>query len=632
VLVGREAERRVLDGLVAGAEAERDLPFGGLGLVLAPAVADLERLPAPQAAALRTALALDAGPPTDRFAVGAATLGVLTRQAEQRPLALLLDDAHHLDRPSAEALVFAARRLVADPIVLVAALRDGEANPLRGAGLPELALAGLDEAGTADLLRSADVTPNGQNRASWVHRATGGNPLAIVELARGSGENAWDTARFGAPSLEPVPVPAVLAESFVRRAEAVSPSAITVLALVEASAGDVRVVLGGAAAFGLDPGLLARAEAAALVRTTADRVEFTHPLVGSSAYASLTSDRRREVHAAVVAALPPHDAVRRAWHGAAAALGPDAAVADALEEVVADARRRGAYAVAASAGERAAQLTVDEGLRADRGVAAAGAAFDAGDAGWALRLLDTALVAQVSAPTRSRAEALRGAITSRSGALGEAWATLVAAAREVADSDPDRALHLVAEAVDVAFYLADADVARQSRRLAETLLHRGVTDRAAGIGRLAIGMAQVLDGQDGSAQLREGVRLLGGRTPGRPTVSTRAGSCSGRCSCATRARRAGCCAPSRRLARRRPSVPSRTCSSTWRGTRRPRTAGRPPSPTTARPPRWPRSSARPPRRRCPWRDWPGWRPGGAIRTTADSTRRGRWPSPSRGRS
>ena len=166
--------------------------------------------------------------------------------------------------------------------------------------------------------------------------------------------------------------------------------------------------------------------------------------------------------------------------------------------------------------ERSAQLTDDAVRRADRGVAAAAAAFDAGDTAWALRLLDEATAGTVPAGTRSRAGALRGAITTRSGALDEAWAILVAAAREVAETDPSRALHLVAEAVDVAFYLADGDVARESQRLAESLLDRGVGGSAAGVGRLAVGMAQVLDGQDGSVSLREGFALLGGEDA-RPT-------------------------------------------------------------------------------------------------------------------
>jgi len=549
--VGRETERRALDGLVAGArlgssgvlllvgepgigkttlldyvadragdmavvrvagaEVERDLPFGALALVLAPALDDLDELPAPQAAALRTALALDVGPPPDRFAVGAATLGMLTRRAEPRPLALLLDDAHDLDRPSAEALVFAARWLLADRILLVAALREGEASPLRSADLPELALGGLNLTGTAELLlRSADSASGVSERAAWVHRTTGGNPLAIVEMAREPAGLAVVAGAFGGgvPGLDAVPVPAALADGFVRRARTVAPSATTLLALVEAAAGDLRVVLRGAVVLGVDADLLTRLEAAALVTTSGERVSFTHPLVGSSAYVSLTSDRRREVHAAVVASLPSTEATRRAWHAAAAALGPDVEAAAALEAVGADARSRGAYAVAASALQRAAQLTDDARLRADRGVAAAAAAFDAGDAGWALRLLDGALSDDVSATTRSRAGALRGAITARSGGLGEAWATLIAAARDVADTDPDRALHLVADAIGVAFYLANGNVARESQRLAESLLDRGVDRGAAAIGRLAVGMAQVLDGQDGSVQLREGARLL----------------------------------------------------------------------------------------------------------------------------
>ncbi|HEU4998581.1 MAG TPA: AAA family ATPase [Lapillicoccus sp.] len=549
MLVGREAERRVLDGLVAGArlgrsgvlvvvgepgigkttlldyvaaqagemtvvrvagaEAERDLPFGALALTLGPTLTDLDLLPHPQAAALRTALALDAGAPPDRFAVGAATLGMLTRRAEQRPLALILDDAHHLDRPSAEALVFAARRLVADPILVVAAMRDGLPSPLRAADLPELVLTGLDEPGTAALLHARSPGPAAPDRAAWVHRATGGNPLAIVELARGS------TGLTGS-GLEPVPVPGALAEGFVRRAEAVSAEATTLLALVEAAAGDVRVVLAGASALGLEATVLAGAEAAGLVRTSDDRIVFTHPLVGSSAYASLTSDRQREIHAAVVTALPRNDTVRRAWHGAAAALGPDAGAAAALEVVGSDARRRGAYAVAASALERAAHLTVDDEARADRSVSAADAAFDAGDAAWAHRLLDEAETGGLSAATRTRVSALRAAIATRSGSLAEAWTTLVTAAREAADTDPDRAVRLAADTVDVSFYLADGDVARQSQRLVESLLTPDLGDRAAGIGRLAVGMAQVMDGQDGSASLREGARLLGGGPDARP--------------------------------------------------------------------------------------------------------------------
>lgn len=552
MLVGRGAERRTLDGLVAGArlgrsgvlllvgepgigkttlldyvaaqaqemdvvrvsgaEAEHDLPFAALTLLLSQRAADLDGLPGPQAAALRTALALEVGPTPDRFAVGAATLGMLTRRAESRPVALLLDDAHHLDRPSAEALLFAARRLVADPILLVAALRHDEPSALRSAGLPELAVGGLDLTDTAELLQSADSGPGPVvGREVWLHQATGGNPLAILELARGAAAPFPDSAQLAAPPvLSVLAVPAVLADGFVRRAAAVAPTATALLALVEAAAGDLRVVLGSMSVLHLNEDLIAQVERAGLLRADADRIVFTHPLVGSSAYASLTSDRRRELHSAVVAALPGWDSARRAWHRAAAALGPDDDAATALESVADDARRRGAHAVAASALERSAQLTDDPATRAEREVAAAAAAFDAGDGGWAVRLVDAASVGPMSSVTRGQANALRGAIATRGGSLGEAWSVLMRAAREVASEDPDQALRRVAEAVGVAFYLADGDVARETRRLAESLLERGVSSSSAGIGRLAVGVAQVLDGEDGSAQLREGGRLLGG--------------------------------------------------------------------------------------------------------------------------
>ena len=316
----------------AGAEAERDLPFGALALAMGTATADLDELPAPQAAALRTALALDTGPPPDRFAVGAATLGVMTRRAERQPLAILLDDAHHLDRPSAEALVFAARRLVADPILVVAALREGEPSPLRAADLPVLAITGLDQAGTADLLRSADTAPGASDRVAWVHRATGGNPLAIVESARTAAESEIGLA--GKTRWHP---------SRCRRRSRRGLCGGRGRSGRRLPAARVGRGGGGGPARGPRRGAgppprsrpPAADRAAALVRTTADRVVFTHPLVGSSAYASLTPDRRRAVHAAVVAALPPQDTARRAWHGAAAALGPDTQAAAALEIVAA---------------------------------------------------------------------------------------------------------------------------------------------------------------------------------------------------------------------------------------------------------------------------------------------------------
>ena len=494
---------------VAGAEAERDLPFGALALAMGTATADLDELPAPQAAALRTALALDTGPPPDRFAVGAATLGVMTRRAERQPLAILLDDAHHLDRPSAEALVFAARRLVADPILVVAALREGEPSPLRAADLPVLAITGLDQAGTADLLRSADTAP-------WCFR-----PGGVRSIGRPAGTR-WPSS--SSPARRPSRRPGRQGRTrwhpslCRRRSRRGSSGARGRSGRRPPRCSRWSRRRRGTCAWSSaarwsstsTPGALPLTESAGLVRTDGRPGRLHAPagrFVGvrqPDAGPAPGGPRRGRPRAA-----PARDGtagVARRGRGP----GAGRPAADALEIVGSEARGRGAYAVGASALERAARLTDDAVRRADRGVAAAAAAFDAGDTAWALRLLDEATAGPAPPGTRSRAGALRGAITTRSGALDEAWAILVAAAREVAETDPSRALHLVAEAVDVAFYLADGDVARESQRLAESLLDRGVGGSAAAIGRFAVGMAQVLDGQDGSVSLREGFALLGG--------------------------------------------------------------------------------------------------------------------------
>jgi len=244
MLIGRESERRVIEPLIAGArvgqsgvlvlvgeagigktalldwaasqgagmailratgiEAEREVPFGGLLQLLRPVLDLIDGLPAPQADALAAALALRAASAGDRFAVGAGTLGLICRAADQHPLALLVDDAHLLDRPTAEALAFAARRLLADPVMLLATVRSGEASVLSEAGLPELRVGALDLPSAAALLadRSTVTLPIGA--IDLLHRATGGNPLALLELSKDS------AALLRLPPDAPVPVPRAL--------------------------------------------------------------------------------------------------------------------------------------------------------------------------------------------------------------------------------------------------------------------------------------------------------------------------------------------------------------------------------------------------------------------------------------
>ena len=166
-----------------GIESEVDIAFGGLHALLRPVVEVLDRLPAPQAAALRGALGLAVVDAGERHLVGAATLGLLGVLAEERPVVVLVDDFQWLDGPSAGALVFAARRLLADAVAVVVAARSGEPSAVDGAGLPELELAGLDPEPAHALLAAHAGRPVPRDTAAWLQEATGGNPLALVELA-----------------------------------------------------------------------------------------------------------------------------------------------------------------------------------------------------------------------------------------------------------------------------------------------------------------------------------------------------------------------------------------------------------------------------------------------------------------
>src|SRR5580704_2527663 len=355
VLLDHAAERaagmRVLRA--RGIESEAQIPFASLLELLRPALVMVDRIPEPQAVALEGALALRRGPSQQRFAVGAATLSLLAAYAEDAPVAVVIDDAHWLDGSSAQALLFAFRRLVADPIAVLIAVRDGEPSLLDGADLPTLRLAGLtsDEAAMLVLGLAPEV-------AARLYGATAGNPLALLELA----PDAHDLAL--APEGAPVLVPATIARAFLRRAGTLSDTTRQALILAATSDSSDLTTLGRAAAhLGVDLSALAGAEAAGLVRLDSGRVEFRHPLARSAIYADAPARQRRDAHRALAGALPDRDVDRRAWHLAAAATGPDGAASAAMEQAGARSRGRSAYATAAAAYERAGRLAADHDQR-----------------------------------------------------------------------------------------------------------------------------------------------------------------------------------------------------------------------------------------------------------------------------
>src|SRR5579862_2994303 len=303
-----------------GIESEAEIPFGSLLELLRPALGMLGKLPKPQAAAIEGALALRPGFAQERFAVGAATLSLLAASAEEQPLLVVVDDAHWLDGSSAEALLFAVRRLLADPVTVLFGVREGERSLVDGAGLPTIELRGLDADDAAALLDG--VAPE---IAMRLHQATAGNPLALLELAGEAQE--LELAPEGAPML----VSAGISRAFLRRVATIDDRARAALVLAATSdSGDLALLGRAASKLGIDLETLTASESAGVVVLRPGEVEFRHPLARSAVYAGSSPQQRREAHHALAAALPDRDVDRRAWHLAAAAIGTDEAASAAL--------------------------------------------------------------------------------------------------------------------------------------------------------------------------------------------------------------------------------------------------------------------------------------------------------------
>lgn len=491
-----------LDGVhvlrATGTEAEQDIAFAGLHLLLQPALHLVDSLPQPQSAALSSALALTGGTAGDRFAIGAATLALLSRQAEQGPIAIVVDDLQWLDRPSAEALAFAARRIDADPVVVLLAGRSGSCEDLV-AGIDVLELGGLDAAAAGELVRGVHPASTTDEQVARLFAATGGNPLALLELGRNI-----ELLDDRAPMLPPA-LPAALASAFSQRLAELDAGERTALLAAVVANGDLHQTGEVCKRIGLDVSGLGAAERAGLVTMSGSRVDVRHPLVRAAVYADSDESLRRIVHLAV-ADLLPEDAERRAWHLAEATWGPDPEVARLLEAAGDSAMARTAYTIASTAYERAARLSTDTDRWHVLMCASAEAAWTGGLRHRALALLDEIETRPAPDHTRSRTVRIRAQIAARSGSVGDAVSILERAAPQAPTSD-DTVL-LLAEALHAAFYLADAAV---SRRLSGTLLHYVpgvVSPRVRAIGLTAAGMAKVLSGDGGFDELRTAVPLL----------------------------------------------------------------------------------------------------------------------------
>src|SRR5690348_1834725 len=417
-----------------GVHSEMELAFAGLHQLCAPMLDHLDGIPVPQRETLRTALGLAAGPPPDRFLVGLAVLGLLSEAAKDRPLICLVDDVQWLDRASAQALGFAARRLGADAVGLVFAAR--EPTP-ELAGLPELEIGGLGDHDARTLLEAALTGPLDVRVRDLIIAETRGNPLALLELPRGLAPTEL-AGGFGLPAAAPLTGP--IEDSFARQLEALPEPTRRLVRLAAADpSGDRALVWRAAERLGLPIQAAAPAAEAGLVEFGA-RVRFRHPLARSAAYHSAPIQVRQEIHAALAEVTDPiADPDRRAWHRAQAAPGPDEEVAAELERSAGRAQARGGLAAAAAFLERSVSLTVDPARRGERSLAAAQAYLQAGAFGDALGLLAAAEAEPLDEFASARVDLLRGHVAFASGRGSDAPPLLLKAAKRLEPLNRDLA-------------------------------------------------------------------------------------------------------------------------------------------------------------------------------------------------
>jgi DNA-binding CsgD family transcriptional regulator len=480
-LLGYAAERAGTLGMrtahAHGVEAEAELAFSGLQELLRPMLDLLDEIPERQADALRGAFGL--GPPVDaRLLINSGTLSLLAAAAGERPLVCLVDDAHWLDAASADALVFAARRLEADAVTVLFAARDGEERTFDPPGIPELALDALGREDAVELLRDSGLP---DSVVADLHRAAAGNPLALLELPAA----LTDEQRAGSEPLpEPLPVTKALREAYARRIAALPDETQRALLVAAAEpSGDLGLIERACKDLGADVGALAAAEDAELVAIVDARVVFHHPLVSGAAYYDASPTERRRIHAALADAVGEGEHSRQAWHLAEAAAGPDERVAAALEEAARTAYARSGYRSAAVMLERAAALTPPGPKRAERLYFAAILHFYGHSIARALALLADAEEAARTDAEQARIRLLRLALWYYRDPQ-QAATLLVAEAQRLAAGDAQAAALAAALAACFRAHMRDADGALEAAQL--TREYAGGSDRGdnffAGVG------------------------------------------------------------------------------------------------------------------------------------------------------
>jgi DNA-binding NarL/FixJ family response regulator len=484
-----------------GIMSERNLPFAGLCDLLRPVLGHLGALPRPQRAALAAALAIGPAVRADRFAICAATLSLLGEAAARRPVLAVVDDVHWLDAASAQALEFTARRLSHDAIGLLIAARIDVPSSFDTARMNTMAVTGLNRAAARELLARTgrSIAPAVADR---LVSGTGGNPLALLELTG----TLTDDELTGLGSLpEPLPVATAVQHAFAHRLDATS-SATRQLLLVAAcdATADLATLQQASGRLGLDLADLASAEQAGLVRLKGGTVEFTHPLLRSAAYHAAEPEARQAAHRALADSIDAQgDPVRRAWHLAAAAVGPDEDVAASLDRAAQAAHARNAFVAASRAYQRAAELTADPSRQVAKWMAAGQAACLGGDLLSADRLLNQVIKLAADPGTKADAQAMLAYATLwTSPPIGQ-YHQLIADAEAVQPFDKRRAATLLALASAVCIMIGRLDVALRT------------ATRAVDLSRSAGGIAWLTS----QASLAHASILTGSRETGRRLIA-----------------------------------------------------------------------------------------------------------------
>ena len=419
-----------------GSEAEAEMSFSALYSLLRPLFDEIDVLPSPQAVALRAAFALGPPAPLDRFTLAVATLGLLASASERQPVLCLLDDLHSFDHTSREAVLFAARRLDTEGVMVLATARRSSVGTFDTSGLEIIDVAELHPEAAADFLVGSGCVPHVARNLS---HEVGGNPLVLREIVR---HLSPDERSGRTPLPQPVTVGADLAASFEGAYRGLPDDTRRALVLLAASSVVTTSVLASVLdRQGLGLRSFEPAEAADLVELDAATVQFRHAVIRSAVWDGVEPALRRWAHQCLaVAAEADDDVERQAWHLAAAAIGPDPVVAELLGTAASLAASRGDLPRAAAAFRAAARLTAAVPARA--ALLFASAAHAAGAGLPADHLLVECRALSTDPTLRADALALllmvelwQGAVEWRPEDLAEAAA--------LATSDPTRASGLI---------------------------------------------------------------------------------------------------------------------------------------------------------------------------------------------